>query len=136
MIFTIDPDSEQPRCYIYDFGDTQEVQGQKYFEITCRSLHYDGKWFGEIQTFLKVPEFRGARHISALEVYPLKYHSQPDEIKTRLIAQGRKTISLMGVVHCEFKGLALYRSKGKAVKINIKGTRIFPILCTAHLAAT
>lgn len=136
LIFTIDQDSEQPRCFIYDFGDTHEVQGQRYFEITCRSLHYDGKWFGEIQSFLKVPQFQGARSISALEVYPLKFHSQPDKIRTELVVQGRKTISLMGVVHCEFKGLAFYRSKGKAVKVNIKGMTMSSTTLSALLLFT
>lgn len=42
-IFTNDIDSEQPRCHIFDFGESQDRKGQKYFEIVCRSLLYDGK---------------------------------------------------------------------------------------------
>ena len=38
--------------------------------------------------------------------------------------RGRKFISLMGVVHCEFKGLAFYKVKGKAMKLNLKGRTI------------
>ena len=112
-IYTTDQDSEQPRCYLYDFGEHYNRKGQKYFEMACRSLHYDGKFFGEIQNFLKISEFRGARKIKSLEAYPLQHHEEPQQLKASLIMRGRKSISLMGVVHCEFKGLAFYRVKGK-----------------------
>ena len=123
-IYTNDSDSEQPRCLLFDFGEAQDRKGQKYFEIVCRSLHYDGKFFGEVQSFLKISEFRGARKINSCEVFPLKYHENPARIKASLVERGRKSISLMGVIHCEFKGLAFYKVKGKAVKINMKGRTI------------
>ena len=123
-IFTICQDSEQPKCLLFDFGEARDRKGQRYFEIVCRSLYYDGKFFGEVQSFLKIPEFRGARRITSLEVYPLRYHETPAEIRASLIVRGRKSIALMGIVHCEFKGLAFYRMKGKAIKINLKGRTI------------
>ena len=123
-IFTICQDSEQPKCLLFDFGEAQDRKDQKFFEIVCRSLHYDGKVFGEVQNFLKIPEFRGARRITSLEVYPLQYHEQPAAVKRSLVEQGRKAISLMAIVHCEFKGLAFYKVKGKAMKINLKGRTI------------
>ena len=123
-VFTIDQDSEQPKCLLFDFGEAQDRKGQKYFEMVCRSLHYDGKFFGEVQSFLKIPEFRGARKITSLEVYPLQYHERPTEIRNSLVERGRKSLSLMGIVHCEFKGLAFYKVKGKAMKINLKGRTI------------
>ena len=92
--------------------------------MACRSLHYDGTFFGEVQSFLKISEFRGARKIKSLEAYPLEYHEQPQEVKATLISRGHKSLSLMGVVHCEFKGLAFYRVKGKGVKMNMKGRTI------------
>ena len=70
---------------------------------------------------MKIGIFRGARPIRALEVYPLEHHSEPLQIKETLTARGRKSITLMGVIHCEFKGIAFYRIKGDAVKMNIKG---------------
>ena len=92
--------------------------------MVCRSLFYDGKFFGEVQSFLKIPEFRGARKITTLEVFPLQHHEKPAETKANLVERGRKSISLMGIVHCEFKGLAYYKIKGKAQKINVKGRTI------------
>ena len=92
--------------------------------MVCRSLYYDGKFFGEVQSFLKIPEFRGARKITSLEVFPLAHHSNPAMTKASLVERGRKSISLMGIVHCEFKGLAYYKVKGKAQKINVKGRTI------------
>jgi len=121
QVYTIDQDSEQPKCLIVDFGDPQERKGQKFFEMYCRYLAYDGKFFGEAQTILKVSEFRGARKISALEVFPLHYAKDAANIKEDLVARGRKFLTLMGTVHCEYKGLAFYKVQGKAVKINLKG---------------
>lgn len=56
--------------------------------------------------------------------YPLKYHESPTKMTASLVERGRKFISLMGIVHCEFKGLAFYKVKGKAQKINLKGRTI------------
>jgi len=123
-VFTVCPDSEEPKCLIFDYGTATTRKGQKYFEMSCRSLYYDGRFFGEIQTFLKIPEFRGARKITSLEVFPFQYHKQASEVKSELVKRGRKFMSLMGVIHCEFKGLAFYRSKGKAIKFNIKGRTV------------
>ncbi|KAL9099152.1 MAG: hypothetical protein Q9163_005310 [Psora crenata] len=123
-IYTVCQDSEQPRCLLFDFGETHDRKGQKNFEMTCRSLYYDGKFFGEVQTSCKISEFRGARKITSLEVFPLEYHKRPAKIKSSLVERGRRAISLMGVVHCEFRGLAFYKVKGKAMKINLKGRMI------------
>lgn len=120
-VYTIDHDSEQPACLIFDFGEYQERQGQKFFELSCRYLAYDGKLFGEAPKFLMIPEFRGARKISSLEVFPLHNTANAASIKQELVARGRKFLTLMGRVHCEYSGLAFYKVKGKAEKVNVKG---------------
>ena len=66
-VYTNDTESEQPKCLLFDFGEFQDLKGSKYYEMVCRSLYYDGKFFGEVQSFLQIPEFRGARDIGSLE---------------------------------------------------------------------
>ena len=46
-VYTMDQECEQPRCFLYDFGDpVKHPTAGNYFEMVCRSLHYDGKFFG------------------------------------------------------------------------------------------
>lgn len=66
-IYTKDTESEQPKCLLFDFGETHKHKSLKYYEMSCRSLHYNGTIFGEVQSSLKVAEFRGARKIHSLE---------------------------------------------------------------------
>ncbi len=54
-VYTIDQDSEQPKCLTFDHGENQERQGQKFFELSCRYLAYDGQFFGEAQNWLMIP---------------------------------------------------------------------------------
>ena len=114
--------SEEPKCLIFDFGDEKEIKKEKYYVLQCRYVDFNGKVFGEVATNLIIPEFRGAKTITSLQIHPLQYHPEMAKIKSDLIKRGQKFTTLKGVHHCAYQGLAhIKNEKGQPVKFTTKG---------------
>jgi hypothetical protein len=122
LVYTTCPGSDQPRCLKFDFGQIeQSSQGERFFKLDCRYLNYDGKVFGEIETTLTVAEFRGVRKINTLDVFPLQYHEQVEKLKDTLTTRGRKFVTLIGIHHRRYEGIAFVKRKEKYDKVYVKG---------------
>lgn len=94
-------------------GDFYYIEG-KYFE-------YDGKQFGFGTMSDEIGDFRGARKITSLNCYPLKYHKNETRLRKDLIERGKKFVSLSGVNYKSHQGMAYYKKKKTIVKVNING---------------
>jgi hypothetical protein len=70
---------------------------------------------------VEVGSFKGARKITSLGCYPLKYHKNEAKIRTELISRGKKFVALQGVNYRSHEGLAFYKKKKQVVKVNING---------------
>lgn len=93
----------------------------EWYCIEGRYLEYDGKSFGLGEFDSDVDAFKGARKITSLATYPLKYHNDPEGIKTQLIERGKHFISLQGMNYRFHKGLAFMKKKRAVAKVNING---------------
>ena len=56
-----------------------------------------------------VLEFKGPRRISSLACYPLKYHENPERLRTELVARGKKFVELEGMQYQYQKGIAFHK---------------------------
>jgi hypothetical protein len=52
------------------------INNKKHFELSCRYLIYDDKYFKEAITTIIITEFYGVIKITLLEVYPLKHYAE------------------------------------------------------------
>lgn len=68
-----------------------------------------------------VPMFKGARKITSLACYPLKYHKDETKLRAELVQRGKKFVSLQGVNYRAHEGLAYYKKKKQIIKVNING---------------
>ncbi len=111
----------QPRCVKYEFGEEKTTKdGIKYFHVRARYFDFDGKVLGETSSDHAIESFRGAKQITALEVFPLRYHPGEKHVRAHLTKCGRKFLSMMDVHHCEYEGKAFYIEKERVVEIFIK----------------
>jgi len=111
----------QPRCVRYECGDEKMTKaGVKYFHVNARYLDFDGNVFGETSSEHAIEKFRGVKQISALEVFPLKFHPSEERVRAHLTTSGRKFLSMMGVHLYEYKGKAFYIEKGQVVEMFVK----------------
>ena len=74
---------------------------------------------GKVQTIVYLMYVRGAVKISTLDAYPLQYHPNPDMLKDALLKRGKKWVSLIGVHHKQYDGLAALKTGEKLLKHNV-----------------
>jgi hypothetical protein len=80
----------------------------KSWHITCVGTGYDGVKFGKVFEFLKINQFEGAREITSLKAYPLRYHPQETRIRHQLLERGKRFLELRGRQHMSYKGRNLW----------------------------
>jgi hypothetical protein len=113
--------TKKPRCIKYHFGEEKSINGKEYFHIEGHYLDFDGEIFGETPVEAGICKFRGAKPINTLDLFPLEYHPDIDEVKGQLIKCGRKFISLKGTHHLQYRGTAFRMEKGNPVAIFVDG---------------
>ncbi len=69
----------------------------------------------------EIGDFRGARKITSLNVFPLTYHKNESQIRGELIERGKKFVRLSGVHYKSHQGMAYYKKKKSVIKVNING---------------
>ena len=133
LIYTSCVYSEEPKCLIFDFGEEKLLKKGKFYVLQCRYLDFNGKVLGEVISNLLIPEFRGAKPITSLEAFPLKYHREMAKVKAELIERGRRFASLKGIHHTAYQGLAHQKRKGEPFKFSVKGRiMVDPIAFKEH----
>ncbi|EAW11985.1 putative AAA family ATPase [Aspergillus clavatus NRRL 1] len=113
---------DEPRAFKIEYATKESsfMKGQ-WYSIEGRYLEYDGKSFGMGTMAAEVESFKGARKITSLSCYPLKYHREAEEVKTKLIERGKKFVALRGMNYRFHKGMAFYKKKRTVIKVNING---------------
>lgn len=115
-------DPDEPRAFKIEYATKESsfMKGQ-WYSIEGRYLEYDGKSFGMGNMASEVESFKGPRKISSLACYPLKYHREPEALKTKLIERGKKFVALTGMNYRFHKGMAFFKKKRSVIKVNING---------------
>lgn len=115
-------DADEPRAFRIEMANKEShfLKGT-WYTIEGKYLEYDGKSFGMGTLQSEVSSFQGARKISSLPCYPLKYHKEADRLRERLIERGKKFVSLQGMNYRYHQGMAYTKRKRQVLKINING---------------
>lgn len=68
-------------------------------------VEWDGEIFGKSSEAWVVPEFKGYKRITSLNVYPLSTHPDHETLKKDLIERGRKVEKFQGISHRSYSGV-------------------------------
>ncbi|KAH7092408.1 hypothetical protein FB567DRAFT_237317 [Paraphoma chrysanthemicola] len=100
----------------------QDAKGVPCFWLTCKYVDWDGAKFGTQKINLSISIYTGTRSIGSLRVYPIEYHHEPEAVRERLIARGRKAEELAGPNYRAYQGVAWRQGQfGQKDKYNVKG---------------
>lgn len=69
-------------------------------------IDYDGTNFGFVNDLYYIYPYDNYKPFEELKVFPLRYHSNKEAIIEDMLARGRKFVSLHGVHHREYEGIA------------------------------
>jgi SpoVK/Ycf46/Vps4 family AAA+-type ATPase len=114
--------ADEPRAFRVEYAQKEcSFMKGEWYTVEGRYLEYDGKAFGMGTMECVVESFKGARKISSLACFPLKYHKDEKALRELLIARGRKFVDLKGMKYRFHKGMAFYKKKRSVIKVNING---------------
>ena len=78
--------------------------------MTClKYFEYDGKQFGFGSMSEEIGDFRGARKITSLPCYPLKYHKNHEQLKQEMIERGKAESVWDAVQRVDLSRSAFYK---------------------------
>lgn len=113
---------DEPRVFKVETSEKHySIMKGEFYYIEGKYFEYDGKQFGFGSMLEEINDFRGARKITSLPVYPLQYQKNEEEMRKQLIERGKKFVSLSGVHYKSHQGMAFYKKKKAVVKVNING---------------
>jgi hypothetical protein len=104
VIYIISTNSEKSKCLLFISGQVKTYNEKKYFELNCRYLTQDGKYFEKAIITTKIQKFQNVMKITSLKIYPLKYHPKKQRIVEKLTKRGRKFINLNRIYYRQYKG--------------------------------
>ncbi|KAI0046458.1 P-loop containing nucleoside triphosphate hydrolase protein [Auriscalpium vulgare] len=85
----------------------------RYLNVVCDVIHNDGKSFGLSQEAIEIDEFTGARAITELPTFPLKYHEDNDGIYNSAVELGKKYVQMPPHSYHEISGRAMRNRPGR-----------------------
>jgi hypothetical protein len=113
---------DEPRAFKIELAEKEfSFMKGEWYNIEGRYLEYDGKTWGMGTMDCDVPGFKGARKITSLNCYPLKYHKNEAKLRAELIERGKKFVSLQGVNYRSHEGMAYVKKRKQIIKVNING---------------
>ena len=91
--------------YVASSSYQQRPNGTKYFELNGRIITHDGTDFGWGNIVIEIDLFEGARLLTSLDAFPLKYLANCEAVSDRLIARARRYVSIVDQPTClEYAG--------------------------------
>jgi hypothetical protein len=76
------------------------------YSVETKFVDFNGKTLAYKALKKEILHFNGAVKITSLPFYPLQYHKDEVKIRSLLIERGKKFVSLQGVHHKSFTGIA------------------------------
>ena len=80
--------------------------GSEHWRLCIDVLAYDGESLGYIHNDVKIQHYDGIKPLVELQVFPLNYHRERDSVKANILARGKRYVSLSGIHHCMYEGVA------------------------------
>lgn len=120
------------RAFRLDSYIRTAIEGVPIYRLSCSSVDLVDKQaindvaIGRVQTFIDLHAFRGTVKITSLDAYPVQYHPASESLRASLIERGRKWLSLCGVHHKQYSGLASVRGACKSLKHNVCWLSLHP----------
>ena len=80
---------------------------------------------GKIQTVVLLKPVCGTVKIDSLDAYPIKFHPNEKQLRDTIMKRGEKWVSLIGVHHRQYDGIAAVKSGGCLSRHNVGLFQIF-----------
>lgn len=84
--------------------------------LNIQYVDYDGKKFGTIKEWVRIPKYTGMMRCAELNAMPLEFHPSSDKIRAELLDRGRRFQELTGQHFRHYNGTAVMKNAGDSNK--------------------
>ena len=99
--------------YVASSSYQERPNRTKYFELNGRIITHDGTDFGWGNITIEINLFEGARPLTSLDAFPLKYLAEYEAVSDRLVARARRYVSIVDQPTCfEYAGASAANTTG------------------------
>ncbi|KAF8956224.1 P-loop containing nucleoside triphosphate hydrolase protein [Flammula alnicola] len=115
-----------PRLFQLASWMRTSVEGKPVFQLNLESVDLVDRPIthsvvvGRVQTTVYIRPMRGTVKINTMDAYPLKFHPDPEGLKEAILKRGKKWVSLIGIHHKQFEGIAALKAGDKLLKHNVR----------------
>lgn len=101
------------------------ADGKPMYQLNLESLDLidraitKGVVVARVQTTVFITPVKGTVKIDTLDAYPLKFHPDEKGLKEELLRRGKKWISLIGIHHMQYDGVAAMKTCDKLLKHHV-----------------
>ncbi|CAA7269692.1 unnamed protein product [Cyclocybe aegerita] len=102
------------------------LDGKPMYQLTLESVDLVDRpvthsvVVGRVQTTVYLKPFKGTGKIDALDAYPLKFHHDAEGLKEAVLRRGKKWVSLIGMHHKQYDGIAALKCGDKVIRHNVR----------------
>ncbi|KAF2731968.1 AAA family ATPase [Polyplosphaeria fusca] len=76
-------------------GYSERPNGTPYFYVEGQVITHDGEDFGRSELYIGIDTFQGAKSLTSLPVFPMKFWPEEKQLREELIDRGKKYIELL-----------------------------------------
>ncbi|KAJ4221007.1 hypothetical protein NW759_007077 [Fusarium solani] len=105
-----DPETSYPTTGWDFFEDEHQINENSKFKISAYYIDHDGSNFGAVQRKFEIESFVGERSIESLEVFPIRYRHNHQQLLQSLKQQGRKFMDYLEDRHQQYSAWTLTRN--------------------------
>ncbi|KAH9487460.1 ATPase family AAA domain-containing protein 3B [Psilocybe cubensis] len=126
LMVTKCPITGSPRLFQLTSWIRTSIEGKPMYQLNLESVDLVDRQIthsvvvGRVQTTVYLKPMRGTVKIDTLDAYPMKFHSDPQGLKETILKRGQKWVSLIGVHHKQFDGIAALKAGDKLLKHNVR----------------
>lgn len=102
--------SKTPMAWNYFTGEVEEADETPKFEISGYYIDHDGNSFGAVRRKFEIDSFVGERHIDSLDIFPIRFRSDHQQILASLKEQGHKFVNYLEDRHQQYSAWTLTRN--------------------------
>ena len=114
-----------PRLFELISWTRVSIEGKHMYQLNLESIDLidrpltKGVVAGRVQTTINIKFIKGTTRIDSLDVYPLRFHRDELNFREVIINRGKKWVSLIGLHHMQYDGIAALRCADKILRHNV-----------------
>ncbi|KAF5010505.1 hypothetical protein FDECE_3322 [Fusarium decemcellulare] len=105
-----EPETSYPTSGWDFFADEQQIDENSKFKISAYYIDHDGANFGAVRRKFEIESFVGERSIESLEVFPIRYRPNHQQLLESLQEQGHKFMNYLEDRHQQYSAWTLTRN--------------------------